>query len=239
MNMIHNPLSDSIHATAVNLGRLLQRDLPLPWQAEPVAGIALLVGVVALLWGVRFWKSVLAVVGFAVGTVAGLCLRQVVVPASDGLPPLLYAIPCGVIGAMVFCFLDKVLGFALGSAIGLGLSLPWLNHQIIHSQTGIYVATGAAFLAGGLLGLFFFRQFTVVFTASTGALFGTYGLHHLFYTRVDSLSRQSNMLWGLTMASFLLLLMFGICSQALSADTAGGGGKGPGAGKPAPSPAKA
>ncbi|MBI3099780.1 MAG: DUF4203 domain-containing protein [Planctomycetes bacterium] len=239
MNMIHNPLSDSIHATAVNVERLIQRDIPLPWHAEPIAAVALLIGVVALLWGVRFWKSVLAVTGFAVGTLAGLCLRQVVMPTPGGLPPLLYALPCGLIVAMLFCFLDKILGFALGSALGLALAIPWIRPEFIHSQTGIYVATAAAFLCGGFLGLFFFRQFTVLFTSTTGALFGTYGLHHLFFTRVDAVTQQPNLLWGLTMASFLLLSMFGICSQALSPDTAGGRSSPPGGGKNAPPPAKA
>jgi Domain of unknown function (DUF4203) len=130
-----------------------------------VAIVGVLVGVVILFFGRKLFWLCVAAVGFAVGVeIAPLLVNE---PSS--LLALLIALLCGVLGALLALFLQKVaiavLGFLAGGKLAAAVAAAFFVHYAQYS-TIIFVAGG---VIGAMLLLAAFDWALIVVSSFIGA----------------------------------------------------------------------
>jgi hypothetical protein len=138
----------------------------------PIAGTNLvagaiilgLLGIVECFFGYRFFRLVLAVIGFFIG--AGFAIA--LVNSDQALINALVGLVGGVIGATLFYYLYFIgtflAGIALGGTVAAVLAA---NLNLTSNVTNIVVIVGA--VIGGILGIIFSKYIIMLSTAFTGA----------------------------------------------------------------------
>jgi len=126
-------------------------------------GLALLVcGVVYLLWGWRLYRVLLvATVVVVSGVAAGLVAREC------DVPPLLAAMPVGILCGLCAVWIERFGAFVLG---GLSLAAPLADARACFASTHVYLfALIAGFLIAGSLAVVFLRPVMILATSVVGA----------------------------------------------------------------------
>jgi Domain of unknown function (DUF4203) len=123
-----------------------------------------LLGIVNCFWGYRFFRMVLAIVGFFVGAGVGIALtggdQQIIIALA--------ALIGGVLGAILFYFLYFVGPFLAG--IGLGITLGSLiasDLNVAANTANVIIIVSAAL--GGIVGLILSKYIIMISTAFVGA----------------------------------------------------------------------
>ncbi len=123
-----------------------------------------LLGLVECFFGYRFFRIILAIVGFFVGVQLGAALFS----NTQGFVLLLVEIVIGILGAVLFYFLYFVgfliAGLSLGASIG---TLIAANFNLPPDITPILIVIGA--VIGGILGFFLSKYIIMIGTALLGA----------------------------------------------------------------------
>ena len=130
-----------------------------------------LLGIVECFFGYRFFRIVLAIVGFFVG--AGIAIA--LVNTDQSAVNLLAGVIGGLIGATIFYFLYFLGTFLAGIALGATVAAILAgNLGLTASATNIVVLVGA--VIGGILGFVLSKYIIMLSTAVTGATQIVYAL---------------------------------------------------------------
>jgi hypothetical protein len=133
---------------------------------------AILIGMLSCFQGYRFFRVVLALVGFVIGFGIGVSL----ISADEEVLRIVVGIGAGLLGAMILSWL-YVFGLVVAGAIlGATLATTVLLALNIQNNGVLGIAAIVGLVVGGLLALLFNKWIIVVSTAFNGAAIILYGI---------------------------------------------------------------
>ena len=151
-----------------------------------------MLGFVQCFFGYRFFRIILAVLGFFIGMGIGASL----VANAQPVVVVLVSLICGAIGAILFYYLYFIGTFLAGIALGSSLAAVLIaNFDVTPNTTTIVIVLGA--VIGGILGILLSKYIIMLATAFTGSAELVYAVLLLF-ARVPAVSSVSAIEFNLT-----------------------------------------